>query len=240
MRTLYRYALGINKLIFFQNKDDMNDLLQETGATSGGKRIVVINGSGVDIDHFFVTPLPVAPVFLLIARLLRDKGIYEYVAAARIVREKYPKARFKLVGWIDTNPASISEKDLEKWMQEGLIEHKGKESDVRPSITEASVYVLPSYREGTPRTVLEAMAMGRPIITTDVPGCRETVIDGKNGFLVPSMDPMRLSEAMCRFIKSPGLGKRMGLESRRLAEERYDVRKVNAKICEELQRVDKD
>jgi glycosyltransferase involved in cell wall biosynthesis len=166
----------------------------------------------------------------MIARLLKDKGVYEYVEAARRVSLACPEARFSLVGWIDSNPSAIRQEDLQAWMAAGDIEFLGKMADVRPAIAHASVYVLPSYREGTPRTVLEAMAMGRPVITTDAPGCRETVLDGENGFLVPVGSVDELAEAMMRFARKPSLFEEMGRRSRDLAVFKYDVRKVNAAI----------
>src|SRR5690606_6668697 len=148
-------------------------------------------------------------VFLLIARLLRDKGIYEYVEAARIIKKENPECVFRVVGPFDSNPSSINEAAVRQWHDEGVIEYLGETKDVRPVIAEARVYVLPSYREGTPRTVMEAMAMGRPVITTNAPGCKETVIDGKNGFLVPVRDARALAGAMQRFIDDPSLISKM-------------------------------
>src|SRR5690606_24295267 len=116
--------------------------------------------------------------------LLGDKGIREYAEAAKQIKSRHPDAVFQLVGWIDENPDAITQVELETWISSGAIDYLGKLDDVRPAIQGCSVYVLPSYREGTPRTVLEAMAVGRPIITTDAPGCRETVVEGENGFLV--------------------------------------------------------
>ena len=162
------------------------------------------------------------PHFLLIARLLGDKGIREYVQAAKLVKQQYPEAQFDLVGGLDTNPTSISQAELDQWIAAGTINFLGRLSDVRPAIAECSVYVLPSYREGTPRTVLEAMAMGRAVITTDAPGCRETVLDGDNGFLVPVKDTDALAQAMLRFIEQPELIAQMGQRSRSIAEEKYD------------------
>lgn len=172
------------------------------------------------------------PHFLLIARLLGDKGIREYVQAAKLVKQQYPEAQFDLVGGLDTNPTSISQAELDQWIAAGTINFLGRLSDVRPAIAACSVYVLPSYREGTPRTVLEAMAMGRAVITTDAPGCRETVVNGDNGFLVPVKDADALAQAMLRFIEQPGLIAQMGQRSRSIAEEKYDVHKVNAQMLE--------
>jgi glycosyltransferase involved in cell wall biosynthesis len=162
----------------------------------------------------------------MIARLLADKGVREYAAAARMVHARHPATRFALAGWFDDNPSSISRAEAEAWVSQGDIEYLGALEDVRPAIAAARVYVLPSYREGTPRTVLEAMAMGRPVITTDVPGCRETVRNGVNGLLVPPGNAAALADAMCRFIVEPALAPAMGVQGRAIAEQRYDARRV--------------
>ena len=134
------------------------------------------------------------------------------------------------MGWIDENPSAIRQQELDQWVASNILNYWGKLSDVRPAIAESSVYVLPSYREGTPRTVLEAMAMGRAVITTDVPGCRQTVLDGINGFLVPPRNVQALAEKMQWFIEQPNLIAKMGQASRRLAEERFDVHEVNNRL----------
>ena len=180
VRRLYRFALGKADTVFFQNPDD-RALFTDVGILSHSTSVVVVNGSGIDVEAFTVKPLPEGDaVFLMIARLLSDKGVREYAEAAAKVRDAWPNARFRLAGWIDDHPDAISEQELESWIEGGNIEFLGYLDDVRPAIEAATVYVLPSYREGTPRTVLEAMAMGRPIITTDAPGCRETVVAGEN------------------------------------------------------------
>lgn len=225
---LYRLALGRTHMVFFQNPDD-EGLFRELGIAPAAIPSVVVNGSGVDVGTFPVTQLPGSPpVFLLIGRLLGDKGVREFAAAARQVKALYPEVRFQAVGWVDSNPDAIAQSELDAWVADGALEYLGKLDDVRPAIAASTVYVLPSYREGTPRTVLEAMAMGRPIITTDAPGCRETVIDGDNGFLVPVQSVEALVEAMLKFIKDPALAPRMGRRSRQIAEDKYDVHKVNA------------
>ncbi len=232
VQPLYRQALKGNTVVFFQNPDDQA-LFVDRRLVRDVSRTVVINGSGVDLEYYSrAEPVTERIVFLLIARLLRDKGIYEYVEAAKQIKAKYPEIIFQLVGPLDSNPSAISPTTVEAWHKEGIIEYLGEAKDVRPHIGAASVYVLPSYREGTPRTVLEAMAMGRPIITTDAPGCRETVRDGINGFLVPVKDVRRLVEAMERFIENPSLIPKMGEESWKVATEKYDVRKVNAAILD--------
>ncbi|MDX5300418.1 MAG: glycosyltransferase family 4 protein, partial [Gammaproteobacteria bacterium] len=234
IRTLYRFALGKAHRVFFQNPDDEN-LFRETGLLPVSVPSVVVNGSGVDAAAFAVATLPQGhPTFLMIGRLLGDKGVREYAEAARRIKARHPEVRFRLVGWIDTNPDAITQSELDAWVARGTLDFLGKLDDVRPAIADSTVYVLPSYREGIPRTVLEAMAMGRPIITTDAPGCRETVIDGDNGFLVPVKSIDALVEAMLNFIEDPGLAPRMGRRSREIAEEKYDVHKVNAVLLREM------
>jgi glycosyltransferase involved in cell wall biosynthesis len=228
-RLLYRFGLRENRRVFFQNPDD-RDLFVRLGLLPGTDRAVLINGSGVDLDRFRWTPLPATPSFLMIARLLADKGVREYVEAARRVRRRHPEVPFRLAGWIDANPTAISSRELETWVEEGAIEYLGRLADVRPAIAGCSVYVLPSYREGTPRTVLEAMAMGRPVITTDAAGCRETVVDRHTGWLVPPRDAGALSEAMERSLASPSELATMGRRARERAEGKYDVRHVNTAI----------
>ena len=232
-QKLYRLALGKVGKVFFQNPDD-EALFRQLDILPATTPSFVVNGSGVDVSEYSVSPLPKMPCFLLIARLLGDKGVREYAEAAVKVRSRYPDAQFKLVGWIDDNPDAIHQSELDEWVNGGTLEYLGKLGDVRPAIAECSVYVLPSYREGTPRTVLEAMAMGRAVITTDAPGCRETVNDNENGFLVPVKSVDKLAEAMCRFIENPSLADRMGKRSREIAEEKYDVHKVNQSMLNEM------
>jgi glycosyltransferase involved in cell wall biosynthesis len=231
---LYRIALAGACLVFFQNPDDQR-LFRRRGLLRASTPSVVVAGSGVDIAVYAATPpLTGSPVFLMIGRLMGDKGVREYAQAARRVKRRVPAARFRLAGWIDSNPDAIAPEELDAWVADGTIEFLGRLADVRPAIAAATAYVLPSYREGTPRTVLEAMAMGRPIITTDAPGCRETVIDGENGFLVPVKSVDGLVAAMMKFIQDPMLAPRMGTRSREIAEEKFDVHKVNAVMLREM------
>src|SRR5690554_7857821 len=229
--TLYKKALSKTHKAFFQNPDD-EALFRELGLLPKGTPSVVVNGSGVPVHEYPNTPAPghAQPKFLLIARLLGDKGVREYAAAAQIVKQQYPNVEFGLVGRIDENPNSISQAEFNGWMADNVLVAYGQQPDVKPYIADCSVYVLPSYREGTPRTVLEAMSIGRAIITTDAPGCRETVIDGVNGFLVPVKDANALAAAMLRFIEQPELITEMGKYSREIAEEKYDVHKVNEQM----------
>jgi len=234
VQRMYAFALHRAHKVFFQNPDDCA-LFGELHILPSSVPAVVVNGSGVDLGMFpaaVVSPRPLR--FLMICRLLGDKGVREYVDAAQRIRAKCPDVRFGLAGWIDENPDAISQSELSDWVAGGDIEYLGKLDDVRPALTECSVYVLPSYREGTPRTVLEAMAVGRPVITTDAPGCRETVIDGRNGFLVPVKSVDALVAAMERFIEDPGLAQRMGQESRKIAKSKYDVHKVNKVMLREM------
>jgi len=234
LRCLYASALRCATLIFFQNSDDADEFVR-LGLVKPGKRVCVINGSGVDLAAFSRASFPHAPLrFLLIARLLGDKGIREYVQAAVIIRQRWPEIEFHLVGGTDPNPDGIPQAEVEKWHNHGYVVWHGYQPDVRPFLASCHVYVLPSYREGMPRTVLEAMAMGRPIITTNAPGCRETVVHGENGFLVPVKSVDALVAAMERFILEPELIPHMGERSRQIAEEKYDVRKVNALILKEM------
>jgi glycosyltransferase involved in cell wall biosynthesis len=234
VRQLYQWSLPENKAVFFQNPDDLT-LFINSGLVSDPRRAVLTNGLGVDLNYFAeVPPYTRRPVFLLIARLLRDKGIVEYVEAARTLKGRYPHAEFHLMGPLDSNPACIDKTQIEDWQQEGIIEYLGEVKDVRPFIANSSVFVLPSYREGTSRATLEAMAMGRPIVTTDVPGCRQTVVDGENGFLVTPNDTVTLTKAMERFILRPDLVVSMGKLSRKIAVEKYDVQEVNAVIMKTM------
>jgi len=237
---LYQQALSKSTKVFFQNPDDKR-LFETLNILNEITPAVVVNGSGVDVADFSVLPFPlddsgeIKLSFLLIARLLKDKGIVEYVEAARIVKDQYPSADFHLVGYLDENPAAIDQAQLDEWVATGIINYWGKLDDVRPAIAKSSIYVLPSYREGTSRSVLESMAMGRPIITTDAPGCRETVVEGMNGYLVPIKTVNELACAMEKLIASPELIPVMGEASRNLIEEKFDVRKVNQVMISEMQ-----
>jgi glycosyltransferase involved in cell wall biosynthesis len=225
---LYRIALTRSDVVIFQNRDD-EKLFRDLRLVSRNRETHIVNGSGIDLRHFAPAPLPEKPAFLMIARLLKDKGIREFAEAAKRLKAEHPKVEISLVGFRDPSPDSLPKEELDELIRCG-IDFKGHLADVRPAIAECSVYVLPSYREGTPRSVLEAMAMGRAIITTDVPGCRETVRDGETGFLVKARDAKSLHDAMERFVDEPSLATTMGAKSRRYAEEKYDVVEVNAKL----------
>ena len=230
---LYRWALVRAEKVIFQNQDNRQVFVDRHIVEA--KRCVVVSGSGVNLDHFVPASLPKSNVvFLTIARLLGAKGLREYVKAAHIVKTRYPDAIFHLVGPEDPSPDGIPLSEVKTWQSSGVLKYLGETKDVRPYIEQTSVYVLPSYHEGMPRTVLEAMAMGRPIITTDAPGCRETVMDGDNGFLVPVKDAKALAAAMEKFILNPELIDKMGKRSSEIAKEKYDVHKVNKVIMKAM------
>jgi glycosyltransferase involved in cell wall biosynthesis len=226
--ALYRLALARSDEIVFQNPDD-EALFRSLRLVPASKATRLVNGSGIDLQRFAAAPLPPSPSFLMIARLLKDKGIREFALAAKRLKNRHPEVRIALVGYLDPSPDSLTKAELDELVGCG-IDYRGRLDDVRPAIADASVYVLPSYREGTPRSVLEAMAMGRAIITTDAPGCRQTVRDGETGILVAPRDADALYLAMLRFVEEPGLAERMGPAARRLAEERFDVHAVNADL----------
>ncbi|HEV7436474.1 MAG TPA: glycosyltransferase family 4 protein [Pseudorhizobium sp.] len=225
-RGLYKLSLSQAELVFMQNPDDAADFVR-MGIVDGGK-IQEVNGTGVDLSTWPVLPPVDQPMtFLLAARLLAEKGIVEYAEAARIVKAKFPQTRFILLGGLDSNPNGVRRAGVEQWVAEGILEWPGH-VDVRPWLKQASVYVLPSYyREGIPRSIQEALASGRPVITTTAPGCRETVVEGGNGLLVPVRDVDALVGAMLTFVQRPELVQSMGRASRMLAEEKFDVREIN-------------
>lgn len=229
---LYRVGLSRAHRVIFLNKDDISEFL--TRKLVPLSKITHLDGIGVDLEYWQPDIPATKPItFLLAARLLREKGIVEFAEAAARVKSLHPQSRFILLGALDPNPGSLDVKQVQKWVDQGVIEWPGH-VNLKPWMQQASVYVLPSYREGLPRSTQEAMAMGRPVITTDVPGCRETVIDGVNGFMVPARDAETLSQAMLKFVGRPELIASMGRQSRAIAEERFDVRKINKKFLDIL------
>lgn len=228
----YRRALALADGVFFQNDDD-RDVFVGLGLVKPEK-VSMIPGSGVDIVRFTPSPLPSGMVFLMVARLLRDKGVLEYLQACRGLRAAYPSCRCLLVGPYDTNPSAIRPGDLAPYIEDGSVEYFGERDDVRPFLARSSVFVLPSYHEGTPMSVLEALSCGRAVITTDAPGCRETVVDGLNGFMIPTRDAASLRAAMERFVLAPGLAQKMGISSRGIAESRFASDIVNELVYDKL------
>ena len=225
-RGLYKLSLSQVERVFMQNPDDASDFVRM--GIVGRDKIREVNGTGVDLAAWPALPVASKPTtFLLAARLLAEKGIVEYAEAARIVKSKFPETRFILLGALDSNPNGIQRARVEDWVAKGILEWPGH-VDVRPWLHQASVYVLPSYyREGIPRSIQEALASSRPVITTDAPGCRETVIQGVNGILVPPRDVDALVQAMLTFRQLPELVESMGRASRLIAEDKFDVRHIN-------------
>jgi len=223
---LYRAAFRTLPHVVFQNPDD-RDLFVARRIVRADQAVLV-PGSGVDLAHFAPTPPPDAgqgPVtFLLIARLLRDKGVEEFVEAARQVRTHHPGTRFQLLGAVGAeNRTAIDRETVEAWVADGVVEYLGKTDDIRPLVAAADCVVLPSYREGTPRTLLEAAAMGRPCVATDVPGCREVVEHEVTGYLCRAKDAGDLARALERMIEAGPDGRaRLGAEGRRRMERVFD------------------
>ncbi len=229
---LYRMALPRTRGVFFQNQDDCT-FFRDLGMLPDSVPRRIINGSGVDLAHFAPRPLPGGPVtFLFVGRLLRNKGVFELVEACRILAGRNVPFRARILGPLDTNPNGITAGQLEAWVDEGVVEYLGELADVRPALAAAHVMVLPSYGEGTPRSVLEALSVGRAVVTTDAPGCREVVAEGVNGHRVPVGDAGALADAMENLVRNPELIQRFAQEGRRLAERKYDVRLVTADIIE--------
>ncbi|WP_284295489.1 glycosyltransferase family 4 protein [Thalassotalea loyana] len=229
VKFLYRISLKKARHVIFQNNDNLALFVKL--ALCKDAQTKRVHGSGVSLSHYPFTPLPEQPpTFLLIARLLGDKGIREYVAAAETVKKSYPDCRFVLVGPEDSSPDKIEMSLIHQWHEQGVIEYLGETKNVLPFIQSCHVYTLPSYHEGLPRTVLEAMSVGRPILTTDAVGCRETVIDNRNGRLVKVKDSQALAEAMQWFLANQEQWGEMASASREFATELFDADKVNTEI----------
>ena len=240
---LYHTAMKRSAKVFFQNPDDLA-LFIEKGIVRPDVT-ELLPGSGIDLNHF--TPYPVPAIkdsnakfqFLLIARMLRDKGVGEFVEAARLLSRNWPMAEFCLLGLVDVqNPAAISRDEMDAWVAEGVVTYLGVSDDVRQQIVDADCVVLPSYREGTPRSLLEAAAMARPIITTDAVGCREVVDDGVNGYLCKVGDAGDLAEKMKRMLNlSFDQRRQMGQNGRLKMERDFDERLVIKKYLDAIQRL---
>ncbi len=234
---LYKCTLPLlNKLIFL-NPDDPRDLIEKYGIRT--KQVEVLGGIGVNLSEYRYSAIqePIGNVrFLFIARLLKEKGIREFISAAKIVKEKYPKTIFTVLGAVDTESlGGLTKDELNQYIHSGLVEYPGHVSNVQEWIAKSHVFVLPSYyREGVPRSTQEAMAIGRAVITTDVPGCRETVIDGLNGFLIAPHQASMLAERMMFFIENKDSIRRMGDNSYAIALEKFDVSKVNQRLMDIL------
>ncbi|MVW70216.1 glycosyltransferase family 4 protein [Bordetella sp. 15P40C-2] len=231
--VLYRIALGHpNSRIVFQNASD-RDVLSKLGAVRD-EQVVMIRGSGVNLSEYAAVAEPPTPVVaLMVARLLRDKGVLEYVEAARILRRQNVHVRMLLAGGIDPgNPASVTAEDVRAWQDEGIIEPLGERSDIARLYAASHIAVLPSYREGLPRSLIEAAACGRAVVTTDVPGCRDAIEPDVTGLLVPSHDAKPLAAAIARLAQDTLLRQRMGAAGRALAEREFDIEDVCTKHLE--------
>lgn len=232
MSVLYKRAFRCADVAIFQNTDDRDMFIKE--GLVRAEKCQTVNGSGVNMEKYPVAPFPENITFFMLSRVMYSKGIREYLQACELVKEKHPHVRCMLLGACEGIQDSLSQERLQPYIDRGIIEHFGETDRVADYYSQCSVYVLPSYREGTPRTVLEAMAMGRPIITTDAPGCRETVINGQTGFLVPVRDGQAVAEKMLEFIENPGLVAEMGKKSHEYCCGKFDVNKVNDVMCNYL------
>ena len=236
---MFHRSLKNNHIVFFQNPDDLK--LFVTHRIVPLERTCRLYGSGVDTKRFVPGPLNkgrAETVFLMIARLVAAKGVLDYIEAAKILKRDRCRAHFRLLGPFDDHPTAVGRDTIQSAVDSATIEYCGTTNDVRPYLQDADVFVLPSYyREGTPRSSLEALATAKPIITTDWPGCRETVVHDSNGYLVPVRDPVALAEAMRKLVDDHAQIRTMGEKSRNLAEELYDVDKVNAHLWREIRRV---
>ncbi|AGB81816.1 glycosyltransferase [Serratia sp. FGI94] len=232
--ALYRFAFPKLDALIVLNPDDRHDLMEKSGVKV--KKVHVLGGIGLNLaDYPFSVP-PVDPVsFIFIARLLVEKGVYEYVTAAKKVKQRYPDVQFYMLGAVDThNPGSLTEQHLAQLIKDDVINYPGHVNDVPSWIAKASVFVLPSYREGLPRSTQEAMAMGRAVLSSDVPGCRQTVVQGVNGFLVERWSSDALVEKMISFIENPQKIIEMGQASYQIAQSNFDAEKVNSRLLEIL------
>jgi len=234
---LYRRAIPRLDKFILLNPDDPIDLLEKYFISSNN--VEVLGGIGLNLEEYSYTPLPKSELsinFVFVARLIKEKGIHEFVAAAKKVKSIYPNTSFTVLGAIDkSNPGGLSEVELQRLISLNIINYPGYVENVQEWLARSHVFVLPSYyREGVPRSTQEAMAIGRPIITTDVPGCRETVIDGLNGFLVDKWNSNDLAGRMIYFVENPDQIEKMGLESYTIAIERFDVEKTNQKLLKIL------
>jgi len=227
--SLYRFALSKSTKVIFQNPDNLQVFLDKKITTQD--KAARVNGSGVNLSRYVkAVPLAKKFTFLTIARLLGEKGLREYSAAAKVVKEQHPNVIFQMLGPEDPSPDGIPISEVNKWHNASYIEYAGETKDVRPYLAHCHVFVLASYHEGMPRTVLEAMATGRPILTTNVPGCRETVVDGENGFLVEKQSVDQLVEKMLWFIEHRNQWQLMADKSRDMAVESFDVHAVNEQL----------
>lgn len=233
---LYKFSIRHASFIFFQNREDRDLFAFRVNVDLS--KVGLLPGSGINLEKFRSDNFQPEqfPVFLMIARLIKEKGIYEYVSAARAVKKKYPGVKFKLIGQFAVNdPRGVKPEEVKLWEEEGIIEYLKPVLDIRSVINESEVIVLPSYREGVPRTLLEGGAMSRPLIASDVPGCREVVVDEENGLLCKVKDAKSLTECMIRYISmNDDQKRRFSVNSRRLMEEKFDESIVISRYVEKI------
>lgn len=225
--ALYRLALRHSNIrIIFQNLDDQ-EIIRKFGALKDGVSCI-LPGSGVDLNEYQPSPeRPGTPIVVMVSRLLIDKGVCEFVEAAGLVRSEISDVRFVLVGDIDSgNPTSVDPSLIEKWKSERFVEFWGYRSDIADILAKSCIVVLPSYREGLPKILIEASACGRPIVTTDAPGCRDAILPGESGLLVPVKNCHALARSISVLLSSPALRREMGCSARRLAESRFSVTQI--------------
>lgn len=228
-KCLYRIAFKSCKKVIFQNKDDIEEFV--SGKYLPREKTELVNGSGVNMERFQKKELPSTITFLMVSRIIREKGVLEYCQAARVLKQEYQNVRCILLGGFDRSIGALKEEDIEPYIQDGSIEFPGEVKSPEEYYYQASVFVLPSYyREGLPRTILEAMASGRAVITTDWPGCREGVMQGKNGVLVPIKNPEMLKVAMEQFVVNPKQTTTMGEEAYSICKEKFEVSIINAQM----------
>lgn len=234
VEMLYRIALTGADCVLFQNPDDA-ELFRRRRLLWSSAEIRVVNGSGVSLDRFPKMPMPKGRFrFLMISRLLADKGVAEYLSAARSVKQDFPDTEFVLIGSSEAGPNAIPKELLKTAIDDGIVQHIAHTDEIVSELSLCTVFVLPSYREGTPRSVLEALSVGRPVITTDVPGCRQTVVPGVNGILVEARSASALASGMVQMIHEQHRLSAMADRSRELAETHFDVRKINFDIMKSL------
>jgi glycosyltransferase involved in cell wall biosynthesis len=239
--VLYRAALGQRNLkVIFQNPEDRDYLMQI--AKLPAEKTELIRGSGVELSAYDCVPLPDGiPIIVMAARMLRDKGIYEFVEAARLLRQRGCVARFCLVGATDpANRSSVTESQLADWAASGVIEHWGYCADMHSVLRAAYLVVLPSYREGLPKVLIEAAASGKAVITTDVPGCRDAIDPDVTGILVPARDSVRLADAIQNLINDRQRCHTMGVAGRALAIRAFDINQVIAQHLQIYQKLQRD
>lgn len=232
-KMLYKRAFKACNKVIFQNGDDIQELVRQGYLPL--EKTVQVSGSGVNMERFARTELPEQPVFLMVSRIIREKGVMEYCEAARAVRAEYPQARCILLGGFDSSIGALKPEEVQPYIDDGSIEFPGEVKDPVSFYHDSAVFVLPSYyREGLPRTLLEAMSCGRAIITTDWPGCREPVADEVNGFMVPVKDAAALTDRMKRLAADRELRERMGAAAYETCKQRFEVSIINAQMRQVL------